>query len=153
MDGQDKLMLLFSAGDELFACDAEPVIEIIPKVKLKEIPFAPKPFAGLLNYGGSPVPIVDFCDMVGQKRAVDSLHTRIILFENPDATTKELKIIGLIAEKVTETTTLSEKAFVNPGLLSNKAPYLSGVISTEGETVQLVLIDVLFNHLAAVQGG
>lgn len=132
-DDEKRLMLLFSVGDELFACDAEPVLEVVPSVKLKEIPKAPSFIAGLLNYGGQPVPVIDFCRLLKERPAAESLHTRIILFDAG---------YGLIAERVTETTNLSPSEFEETGLQT--LPFLGGILSTETESVQLVLLKPLF---------
>lgn len=141
----NKLMLLFSVGSSLFACDAEPILEIVPKVKLSEIPHTPTYFCGLMNYGGHPVPVIDFCQLIAGRYAQNSLHSRIIIFTHPKE--GEPPLMGVIAEKVTETTLLSMDDFIQSGVNIEFHPYLGGVYSTEKETVQLVNIEKLFEQM------
>lgn len=140
-----QLMLLFCVGDSLFACDAGPIIEVVPRVKITAMPHTPPYFRGLINYGGKPVPIIDFCELISNRPAQDSLHSRIIIV-NPSSGEEE-RILGIIAEKVTETTMLSPQDFIASGVNVEKHPYLGGVFSTESESVQLVNTDALFELL------
>jgi chemotaxis-related protein WspB len=149
-EADQRLLLLFSAGDDLYACDAEPIIEVVPLVKLKEIPKSPNYIAGLLNYGGQPIPVINFCELVRGQPAQESLHTRIILFSNPDSKNGELTALGLIAEKVTETTSLNLNEFVDTGMRIQNLPYLGGVLSTQNETVQLMQLDKFFDAMQEI---
>lgn len=142
---KNRLMLLFSVGSSLFACDAEPIIEIVPKVKLSQIPHTPAYFCGLMNYGGHPVPVIDFCQLIAGRSAQNSLHSRIILFTHPKEGLPPL--LGVVAEKITETTLLSLDDFIKSGVKVEFHPYLEGVYSTEKETVQLVDIEKLFDQM------
>lgn len=142
-------MLLFYVGKEIFACDSEPIVEIVPKVILKKIPHAPKFFAGLLNFGGIPVPIIDFSELIENRPSGDSMHTRIILFKNPDSE-NPAPVIGIIAEKVTQTTDQELTSFVESGLKLKELPYLSGVLTIDGKVTQLVLIDELIKRMQSI---
>lgn len=144
-----RLMILFSAGTNLFACDTEHIIEVVPRVKLSIVPHTPNYFCGLMNYGGYPVPIVDFCQLVSIHPSKDSLHTRIILFSHPSG--GEPLILGIVAEKITETILLKRSRFINSGVIVENLPFLAGVYSTENETIQYVEIEKLFEQMQQLQ--
>lgn len=142
---KQRLMLLFSVGSSLYACDAEPIIEVVPRVKMNQVPHAPDYFCGIMNYGGHPVPVIDFCQLIANRPASNSLHSRIILFNHPSG--GEPSIMGVLAEKITETTLLSPKKFIKSGIVLEQHPYLDGVYSTPEDTVQYVEIEKLFGRM------
>ena len=142
-------MLLFYVGKEIFACDSKPVVEVVPKVILKKIPHAPEFCAGLLNFGGIPVPVIDFCRLIENRPSGDSMHTRIILFKNPDSE-NQTPVMGLIAEKVTETTDQETSSFMDSGIKIKEFPYLGGVYTINGKVTQLVLIDELIKSMRSI---
>jgi len=142
-------MLLFYVGKEIFACDSEPIVEVVPKVILKKIPHAPGFCAGLLNFGGIPVPVIDFCQLIENRPSGDSMHTRIMLFKHPDSDS-QTPILGIIAEKVTETTVQKPSSFIDSGVKVKDFPYLAGVHSIDGKVTQLVLIDELIKSMQSI---
>lgn len=142
-------MLLFYVGKEIFACDSEPIVEVVPKVILKKIPHAPEFCAGLLNFGGIPVPVIDFSQLVENRPSGDSMHTRIMLFKNPDSD-NTTPVLGIIAEKVTETTDRETSDFIESGIKIKDLPYLGGVLNIDGKVTQLVLIDELIKSMQSM---
>ncbi len=151
MDEQDnqRLMLLFSVGKTCFACDAEPIVEIVPRVKLNTIPHSPEYFSGLMNYGSQPVPVIDFCQLIANRPVSDSLHSRIIIFEHPDPNNSSL--MGIAAEKVTETILLRHEDFLRSGIKSEKHLYLDGVYNSADGSIQYVNIDELFEKMRSIE--
>lgn len=143
------LMVLFYVGKDIFACDSEPIVEVVPKVILKKIPHAPEFCAGILNFGGLPVPVVDFSKIIENRPSVDSMHTRIMLFKNPDSE-NPAPVLGIIAEKVTETTEREASDFLDPGVQVKDLPFLGGVLNIDGKVTQLVLIDELINSMQSM---
>ena len=55
------LFLLFQLGSDRYAIDALRVVEVLPCVQVKQIPHAPAGIAGVINYRGAPVPVLDLC--------------------------------------------------------------------------------------------
>lgn len=145
-------MLLFYVGKEVFACDSEPVVEVVPKVYLKKIPHTPTFYPGLLDLGNHPVPVFDFCQLIDGRSSSDSMHTRIILFRDP-ASDNPAPVLGLIAEKVTETTEQELSQFKEAGIESNNLPFLGGVCNINGKVTQLVLIDELIKSMHSIKLG
>ncbi len=138
------LLLLFYCGSECFALDCETIIEVFPKVKLKKIPGQSEKdafLAGLLNYGGKPIPVIDICQMIEKRPCSHSMHTRLILVAT------ESHLLAIMAEKVTETVDLSREQFVDSGLQLKGLPFLHGVYSEGDRSIQFFDLAVFCRSL------
>ena len=148
------LVLLFYLGDTMYTMKCEKVREVAPMVKLKEVPHTPDYFAGLFNYRGIVVPVIDLRCLIQNQPCKMRLSTRIILVDylKGDHTPY---IIGLMAERVTEAVRKSEDAFVSHGLSMNDAPYLGGFVMEDREMIQYLDLDLLpekFDFLPMLEG-
>lgn len=140
------LMLIFSVGEERYACDCDYILEVLPKVQLKGVPHAPDYVAGLLNFGGYPVPVVDLCQLIEGRECSDCMHTRVIMlsFELKEGEPQKL---GLIAEKVTETRDLDSEQFRDSGLAIEQINYIDGVLHDKQGMVRLLEVGKLFGAM------
>ncbi len=136
------LSLLFRLGSERYAIPCKRVERIVPMVRLKQMPQAPPYLAGLLNYRQRIVPVLDLCVLSSQKPAANRLSSRIILAKYP-ATQDSERLLGLLAEEVTETDIFDEARLVEPGVSVEGAPYLGRVVSGSEGMIQLIEIDQL----------
>jgi chemotaxis-related protein WspB len=143
------LMLIFYVGSDCYCCSCETMLEIIPKIPLKPIPQAPSYLAGLLNYGGESVPIIDFSMIIAQRPSDNYMHSRIILFKTEQE--GQTKILGLIAEKIIETRNIDPKLFNEPGIHIQKLSFLNGIYNTEHESIQWVNLKRFFETLEILQ--
>ena len=73
------LFLLFQLGRERYALEAGQVAAVLPLLSIKEIPQAPPAVAGLCNYRGRPVPVIDLSELTLGRPAQSRLSTRIVL--------------------------------------------------------------------------
>jgi len=149
------LVLVFYLGDTMYTMKCERVREVAPMVKLKEVPHTPDYFAGLFNYRGVVVPVIDLRQLIQGRPCQMRLSTRIILVDylRDDHTPY---IIGLVAERVTEAIRKSQDAFVAPGLIMQEAPYLGGFVMQDKEMIQYIDLDLLpdtFRFLPTLEGG
>jgi chemotaxis-related protein WspB len=96
------LLLLFEIGNGRYALETNQIIEIVPLVNLKKIPTTPAYVAGLMNYRGQGIPVVDLCELVDNAPIEDAFSTRIILV-NYSIKNSGDRPLGLIANNVTET--------------------------------------------------
>ena len=94
------LFLHFQIGDNGFALAADQIVEILPLVELKRARHMPEAVAGLFDYRGGFVPVIDLCELELKRPARRRLSTRIIMTRLPG---DESSVIGLIAENATET--------------------------------------------------
>jgi len=95
------LLLLFELENGRYALDSNHVVEVVPLVKLKKIPVAPDFVAGLMNYRGDGIPVLDLGKFIDGVAAENKFSTRIIIVKNPFKAHQN-KCIGLIANNVTE---------------------------------------------------
>lgn len=96
------LLLLFTIQDEAYALDCAQVIEVIPFLMTQKIPMTPKFIIGMANYRSNPVPIIDLGLLLSEQPCRQQLSTRIIL-TSISLGSQFKKVIGLLAENVTET--------------------------------------------------
>ncbi len=131
------LFLLFQLGHDRYALEASRVVEILPFVELKRIPRAPAGVAGIFNYRGQPVPVVDLCELTLGRPASERLSTRILVVNYPDAAGQN-HLLGLVAENATEMVHKQESDFVNPGVKMDSAPFLGRVILDDEGVIQRI---------------
>ncbi|HKI50021.1 MAG TPA: chemotaxis protein CheW [Desulfobacteria bacterium] len=147
------LVLLFYLGDTMYTMKCDRVREVAPIVKLKEVPHAPDYVAGLFNYRGVIVPVIDLRRLIQGEPCEIRMSTRIILVDYVKEDNTPY-ILGLMAERVTETARREENAFVAPGLHMKEAPYLGSLMMEEKEMIQYVDLDLLpesFQFLPALE--
>ena len=104
------LFIVFKAGNANYALEARKVIEVVPLVTLRTCPGAPAYIAGLANYRGTGVPIVDLGRLVDGAPCAVYLSTRIILTPYAGRDDQQ-RVIGLLAETVTNTVEREEADF------------------------------------------
>lgn len=104
------LFIVFKAGNANYALEASRVIEVVPLVTLRACPGAPAYIAGIANYRGMGVPVVDLGRLVGSTPCTAHLSTRIILTSYA-GTGNQQRVIGLLAETVTNTMERKETDF------------------------------------------
>ena len=143
------LFLLFRLGNDRYALDAGRVAEVLPLVAVTAIPQAPEGVAGLLNYRGAPVPAIDLSQLTIGRPARRRLNTRVILVHLPEAD-GETRLLGLIAERVTETVRRDPADFVTSGVTSDRAPYLGRVATDERGLVHWIDVEKLLPHAVRV---
>lgn len=138
------LLLMFRTGVSLYAFDARHVVEVVPRVDLRQVPHAPAYLAGLLSYRGLAVPVVDFGILVGGPPASESLSTRIIVTEFTRYRGTN-HLVGVVAGNVSHVTDAGPGSLVSPAMGLDEAPYLSTLLRVDEGMVQLVKSDMLLS--------
>ena len=138
------LLLLFEVGSNRFGIDASEIVEVIPLVSLKNVPHAPDCVAGVFNYRGQIVPVIDVNALLGEKPARSRLSTRIILVKPPKAASGE-RLLGILAERATETLSCRKEDLQPPGITVEGARYLGEILAHAGGLVQRVTVDNILN--------
>jgi chemotaxis-related protein WspB len=136
------LFILFQIGRDRYALSAGSIIEVLPLMKLKRIPCAPRGVAGALNYRGTPVPVIDLNEMMLDRPAARRLSTRIILVKYP-LEAQQSRTLGLIAEQATNMVQRSIQDFMETGVESNDARYLGRVTADPGGFIQWIEVERL----------
>lgn len=109
------LFLIFELGADRYALDARQVAEVLPLVGITPVPHAPPAIAGIVNYRGAPVPVIDVSQLTRGRPASLRLSTRIVLVHYP-AAAGQTRLLGLIAERATQTMRRDESDFVASGV-------------------------------------
>ena len=130
------LGLAFSIGRDRFALRCADVVEVVPRVNLRDIPHAPRSVAGMFTYRGAVVPVVDLCQLLWQTPAADRMSTRIIVVRHA-----KTKLVGLLAERVTEAVNLDPARATASGIAVDDAPYLGEVYFDDAGMIQLLRLD------------
>ncbi len=137
------LILMFRAGGRRYAIDAARVAEVVPRVRLRPLPHAPAHLAGVFDYRGEVVTVLDVGVLLGAEPAPDRLNTRVILADrraDPRATDSPRALLGLLAADVDDLATVDPAAFVPTPVPIPTAPYLGGVAEIGSGMVQLLLV-------------
>ena len=133
------LFLLFELGNDRYALDVRQVAEVLPLLGVKQIPRAPEAITGLFNFRGAPVPLIDLSQLTLGRPAARRLSTRIVLVNYSDETGRT-HLLGLIAERATQTARYEPSDFVASGVTGAGTPYL-GPVATDAHGL-LQWIDV-----------
>ena len=133
------LMLLFRLGDSRYAIPVREVIEVTPHVELQALARTPDYVAGLCNYRGQQVPVIDLCRLVEDRCCCKLLTTRIMLVRFPTAGGGSATL-GLLAEAVTETAYVDDAAFACTGVQSDEAPFLGDAAQLRQGLVRSVTV-------------
>jgi len=120
------LFLTFRIGDESYALDTAQISEVLPLLRITQVPQAPAGIAGLINYRGRSVPVVDLSELMLGEPARPHISTRLILARHGE------HLIGLIAEKATEMMRREAGSFTDSGVACDSAPYL-GPVTQDGD--------------------
>lgn len=137
MEYEVMLFVLFHLGRERYALEAGRVVEVVPLLELKRFPQSPPGVAGTFIYRGRPVPALDLCQLTLGRPAQEHLSTRILIVNQSDAPDRE-QLVGLIAERVTETIRREPKDFVESGVPLTAAPFLGALLKDEQGVIQLI---------------
>ncbi|MFA5043756.1 MAG: chemotaxis protein CheW [Kiritimatiellia bacterium] len=136
------LFIVFQAGNAKYALGARQVIAVVPLVTLRACPGAPAYIAGLADYRGTGVPVMDLGRMVGGAPCAVCLSTRIILTPYTGAGGQQ-RVIGLLAETATNTVELKESDFSQNNVVVPGTSHLGKLAVSGTEFIQRVVTDQL----------
>jgi chemotaxis-related protein WspB len=125
------LFLIFRLGADRYALDANEIVEVLPRVALKAIPSAPAWVAGVFNYRGQAVPVIDLVALALGRPASDHVSTRTILVHYP-VDSGASQVLGVIAEQANRTLRRAVEDFQPSGIDTPGAPYL-GPVATDAD--------------------
>lgn len=129
------LFLLFHLGDQRYAIPASDVREVLPMVTIRPVAHAPEGVAGVADYRGTPLPVVDLARVVLSRAAEARLSTRLVVVALGDESGHP-RLLGLIAERVTEVVHCAAADFQQSGVTNEDAPYLGPMARLDDVLVQ-----------------
>ena len=114
-------------------------------VALKKVYHAPEYVSGLFNYRGKIVPVIDLCNLIQGQTCRLHLSTRIIMINYlvRDGANLAPRLLGLMAERVTETMNKPETELIPPTITVDASPYLGGIITDEKGMIQYLRVESL----------
>ncbi|WP_441333153.1 chemotaxis protein CheW [Lysobacter sp. CA199] len=136
------LFLVFHLDRDRYVIEAARVISVLPLVQVKAIPQAPEAVAGLFDYRGELLPLIDLCRLALGRAARPLLSTRIIVAQYDDSAGRPRKL-GLIGEQVLETVRLRESDFQDSGVDHPDTAYLGPVAADARGAIQRIAIESL----------
>jgi chemotaxis-related protein WspB len=140
------LFLVFQLGSDRYAIDAAQVVEVLPLVNWKCVPRAPAGVAGIIEYRGVPIPLVDLTDLAIGRPSQKWMSTRIIVVNyRPDLSTRDY-LLALVAEQAIRTVRRSEEEFVHSGLTVADSPYLGFVAADPAGAIQRIDVQHLLSE-------
>jgi chemotaxis-related protein WspB len=155
-----KLFLQIQIGRDAYLLEAARIICVLPLMDVKAIPHAPPGVAGVFNYHGTPVPLIDISELILGQPAPRHLSTRIVLVphfvahgvaghwstdrgaDGSGVTGKEC-LLGLLAAQVTETIRCDPAYFFPAGVSTEAARYLGPVTMVGSRLLQLIEVPKL----------
>lgn len=102
--------------------------------------------AGVFNYGGKVVPVIDLSQLIHKKPCQAFLSTRIILVHYPSLH-QDSPILGLMAEKVTDTIVKTQEDFIASDFQGLNSIYLGEMIHDEQGMIQYIHLEHLLSEL------
>lgn len=138
------LHVIVQLGSDRYALPARDIVEVLPLVALKSLLGAPRGIAGLLDYCGRPVPVVDLSALALGTPAAARVSTRLLMVRYAPARGGE-ELLGLIAERTTETLRRAADDF-QPTEVAGGARYLGPVVRDARGLIQRVEVSALLSE-------
>ncbi|HZZ11961.1 MAG TPA: chemotaxis protein CheW [Paraburkholderia sp.] len=146
------LFILFTLDNERYVIDAtqvERLMPLTPQSPPKTIPGAPAWVAGVLDYEGAPLPVIDLPALALGRPAAQLMSTRVVLVRYPLAGT--VRLLALLLEGATRTIRLNADAFQNAGIDMPHVRYLGPVARDADGLVQWIRVEHLLpDHVKAL---
>lgn len=140
------LYVIVGVAADRYAIPARDIIEIVSATKVTPVPGASRIVAGLIQYRGRVVPLLDLGELCAGAACAGAGTTRILVVKagsGPDSQ----ELFGIRAERVSSTVRMNPDGFRASGVAS--APYIKGVVLTgAGVIVQRIDLDCLLDARA-----
>lgn len=132
-----------------YAIATRHVVRVLPDMTLTALPRTPAFIAGVMNYRGVPVPVIDLAhantrqggkagqDTAGHADTAAAFDTRIILVDHRQAT-GPLRMLGLRAQHVVGIRTIDPGAIMQTGVHDPHSPFLGRVVADQQPMLQLI---------------
>ena len=116
-NGDERQLVVFQLGAELYGCEISRVHEIIRLQNVTRVPRAPGFVEGVINLRGKVIPVVDLRRRFGLPTADHTRASRIVVVEIGD------QVVGIVVDGV------SEVLRVNSSIVEPPSPVVAGIDS------------------------
>ena len=134
--------LLFEVAGQRYGLDIAQVVKVLPYVRLHRLPHVPDYVAGVFRYHDAMVPVIDLSQLIRGTPVRPLLSTRIILVQHPGPWGPG-RVLGLLAERATDSLDDAGAEPVSSGVAVPEAPYLGGLSVSGGNMIQYVKVENL----------
>jgi chemotaxis-related protein WspB len=149
-----SLFVKIRAGADHYLLEALRVERIIPALEPRKIPGTPASVAGVIDYEGRPLPVLDLCELFVGRAAQRLLSTRLIVVRGGERqsvhTLQRDRPVGLLAEQVTDTVRVAAGEFL-PAIHGEHTRFLGAMAATGGRFAQHILLDELLSPARLVE--
>lgn len=139
---QQIAVVTFELGDQTYALPITPVRQIIEMVTITPLPQMNQTIAGVINFHGTLVPVINMRRLLGLDEIPLNLHTPIILVKISE------RLVGLIVDSVVDVLQRNANQIIDPNniLLEDmgEIPLLQGLIHSAGGSILLLNLEHLF---------
>ena len=127
-------VLIFHIGPDRYGLSLSAIERVLPLLELKHLPLAPDHVAGLMDFHGASIPVIDLSRLGGFSRGQDCFDTRIVVVDYlaPDGASH---LLGLLAEHVLGIQDVDPAKLADSGV--SAAPFLGQVASDAKGIIQL----------------
>ena len=130
------LLLTFTVAGDLYAIEGKLVEKVLPPVILRRIPGADVAVAGILDFMGKALPVVDLAALYTGEPCVRKLSSRILIVKYMKSSASHL--LGLLVSEATDTINVDASSLQSPNVASSPQMGLGSVLMHNGRWVQLV---------------
>ncbi|MCX5544026.1 chemotaxis protein CheW [Paraburkholderia sp. CNPSo 3076] len=145
------LFLVFELDGERYALDAREIAHVLPLAPVRAFPGTPAYIAGVIDYEGAPVPVVDLPMLALGRPARMLMSTRLVLVYDRDddagaaAAHANPRRLALLLESATRTQSIAPERFAEGGIATPEARWLGPVARDERGFVQWVKVAQLLD--------
>lgn len=136
------LLLTFTVAGDLYAIEATTVEKVLSPVTLRKIPGADVAVAGILDYMGKALPVVDLAALYTGQPCLRKLSSRILIVKYRKLAASHL--LGLLVAEATDTINVDSSSLQSANVASRPDMGLGSVLVHNGRWVQLVQAENLF---------
>ena len=142
------MMYLVCNIDELsFGIPYSQIMEVIPLVKINEIPGSPDYIAGMINYRKQLIPVIDLQQIMRKRQHKRLMSTRIIIANN----TEKEGIIGFITENTTDILEIISNEIRERKVKVNNADYIEKALLIDDSILFVLNINQIPYDLSSVE--
>jgi len=139
---QQATIVTFRLGSQTYALPIKPVRQIIEMVTITPLPQINHTVAGVINFHGIWVPVINLRRQLSLADAPLQLHTPIILVNISE------RLVGLIVDQVLDVLARSADQIIDPGSIlleeMGEIPLLQGLIQSKDGSILLLNLEQLF---------
>lgn len=141
--GQQRVLMFSLQGRQVFAINVLKIKEIISLQALNKLPGSNPAVLGIARLRGHPLPVIDLSAAIGMPPADDELENYAIIISEFNRSLQ-----GFLVKKVDKIISLDWKDIQPPPRAVGRFNYITGVIKTEDQLVEIVDVERVLNEVA-----